>query len=182
MSAKKVLMIVAPQNFRDEEFFETRTALEAAGYQVTVASLGVDKATGMLGGETPVDLDLEQANPADYDAVVFVGGSGASVYFDHPKALELARQAAQSDKVVAAICIAPSILANAGLLEGKQATSWPSEKENLEAKGASYTGEPVTVDGRIVTASGPTAARQFGQTLAQLLAEPESATSTPRQD
>ena len=169
MTAKKVLMVIAPQNFRDEEFFETRTALEEAGHQVTVASLGVDKATGMLGGEAAVDLDLKQVNAADYDAVVFVGGSGASVYFDHPEALKLARQAAQSDKLVAAICIAPSILANAGVLEGKQATSWPSEKENLEAKGANYTGEPVTVDGRFVTASGPTAAPQFGQTIAQLL-------------
>ncbi len=164
----KALMLLAPQDFRDEEYFETKGELESEGIEVTTASTA-DKATGMKGGEAEADIDLDRAGAGDFDAVVFVGGSGASTYFQDSRALELAKSAHQQGKVVAAICIAPSILANAGLLEGKKATCFSSESDNLKDKGAEYTGEPVTVDGRMVTGQGPEAAKEFGKKIAELL-------------
>ena len=71
--------------------------------------------------------------------------------------------------MVAAICIAPSTLANAGLLEGKRVTSFASEKQNIESKGATYTGGMLEMDGKIITANGPQAARAFGKKIAELL-------------
>lgn len=165
----KILMVVAPKNFRDEELFETKKVLEEKGIEVEIASKGVGEAQGMLGGKTSVDRELKEVRVEDYAGVVFVGGTGASAYFDDELALSLARQADEKGKVVAAICIAPSILANAGVLEGKRATSFPSEEGNLKEKGAVYTGEGVTVDGRIVTAQGPAWARGFGQKVAEAL-------------
>ncbi|MEM5878899.1 MAG: DJ-1/PfpI family protein [Candidatus Aenigmatarchaeota archaeon] len=169
LEGKKVLMIVAPENFRDEELLKPKEILENVKAEVKIASKGVATARGMLGASVSVDLDLSEVEVKSYDAVIFVGGTGAQVYFDDPTALKIAREAYEQRKIVGAICIAPSILANAGILEGKKATSWPSEVSNLEARGASYTGELVTVDGNIITAKGPEAASQFGRAIAEAL-------------
>jgi len=166
---EKVLMVVAPNNFRDEEYQKPKAVLENAGYQIVTASKGVQTAKGMLGATAMVNQDLDQVKVADYTAIVFVGGTGASVYFNDQTVLKLAREAVEQGKVVGAICIAPSILANAGILQGKNATCFSSEAENLRAKGANYTGQSVTVDGNIVTANGPGAAQDFGQKILGLL-------------
>jgi len=165
----KILMVVAPEDFRDEEFFEPKEIFQKAGLQIAVASKGVKEAQGLLGGSTPVDIDITQVNLNDYDAVVFVGGPGSNIYFIDSTALKLAKSAYQSQKIIGAICIAPSILANAGLLQGKKATCFSAEAENLKAKGAQYTGENVTVDGKIITASGSQAAHQFGEAIVKAL-------------
>jgi protease I len=170
LSGKNVLMIVAPVNFRDEELLTPRKILEGAKANVTIASKGVKIARGMLGANVDVDIELSRVDVAEYDAVVFVGGTGAAVYFNDSTALSIAKDAYNQNKVVAAICIAPSILANAGILEGKSATAFPSEASNLEEWGANYTGELVTVDGKIITGKGPDAASQFGRTIAEKLA------------
>jgi protease I len=166
---KRVLMVIAPENFRDEEYREPREVLESKGWKVEVASTSLREARGMLGMTVKPDLLLDQADGQDYDAVVFVGGSGSSCYWDHPTAHALARQMHEAGKVVGAICIAPVTLANAGLLKGRRATCWPEVQERLKQKEALYTGNPVEVDGRVVTGSGPQAARAFGEALAQVL-------------
>jgi len=134
----KVLMIIAPRDFRDEELFQTKEALELEDHQVIIASTVIDKVKGMLGGVAKPDAVLEELNINDYDAIIFVGGSGSSTYFKSSIAHKLAKSAYESGKIVAAICIAPSILANAGLLKGKKATAYPSEEPNLKEKGADY--------------------------------------------
>ncbi len=167
--AKKVLMVVAPVNFRDEECLEPKKTFESKGMNVTIASKGVKTAKGALGASLPVGIDLSEVDVSEYDAVVFVGGPGAAVYFNNSAAMKIARDAAAQGKVLAAICIAPSILANGGVLEGVNATSFPSEKSNLEAKGANYTGADLTVDGNIITANGPAAAKKFGNAIVEAL-------------
>jgi len=167
LEKKKILMVVAPVNFRDEEFLEPKKVFEENGFQVVVASSHVAEAKGVLGAKAKIDLDLSQVNPQDYQALVFAGGPGASVYFDNQTVLDLVKTAFNQKKVVAAICIAPSILANADLVRGKKVTSWPSEKDNLEAHGGIYTGSSVEVDGNLVTASGPQAAREYGQKIVE---------------
>jgi len=162
-------MVVAPRNFRDEEYQKPRQVLEAAGWQIEVASKGVNEATGMLGAKAKIGKDISQVNVDDYQGVVFVGGTGAAVYFEDQTALDLAKTAFEKGRVVGAICIAPSILANAGILQGKKATSFPSEQGHLIDKGAQYTGEKVTVDGEIVTGQGPEAAQEFGEKLIEVL-------------
>jgi protease I len=169
LSGKKVLMVVAPANFRDEEAFTPKKILEEAGASVVIVSSGVSQAKGMFGRILAIEEDISRAGTGGYEAMVFVGGTGASTFFNSPAALNLAKNFFQSGKVVAAICIAPSILANAGLLSGKKATAFSSESGNLIAKGAEYTGEAVTVDGKIVTARGPEAAEEFGRKLVEIL-------------
>ena len=162
-------MIIAPKDFRDEELFDTKASLEEEGIDVIIASKTRHEATGVLGRTVKPDLSLNDVVVDSYDAVIFVGGSGSSVYFNDEKAQEIAKQASEKRKIVAAICIAPSILANAGILKGKQATAYASEASNLRTKGADYTGSPVTLCNKVITANGPTAAREFGKTIAEEL-------------
>ncbi len=171
ISGKRILMIIAPAKFRDEELFETRRVIEKQGGRVTLASSNGKPSTGMLGGEAVPDVKLSDVDPEDFDAVVFVGGGGSEVYFDDPTAHKVAKIAKGSGKAVCAICIAPSILANAGILEGKNATVWKGDKYVglVKKGGAKYTGEPVTVDGQVITANGPTSAKKFGVAIVKAL-------------
>lgn len=167
---KKVVIIIAPERFRDEEYVEPRKILEEAGASITVASSATGTVTGMLGAVVTPDISIEEVRPEEYDAVIFVGGGGASAYFDDEIALSIAKEAARS-RVLGAICIAPRILANAGLLKGKRATVFSTQIEALKALGADYTGAPVERDGDIITAEGPTAAPDFGRAVLAALEE-----------
>ena len=179
LQGKHVLMIIAHQNFRDEELLKPRQILQNAGAEITIASSSLAPARGALGATVKPDLLLKDVNPADYAAVVFVGGPGAKEYWQDQQAHEIARLALDKDKparpgILAAICIAPVTLANAGVLKGKRATVWPSEAPRLKAAGAIYTAQHVETDGPIITADGPESAAQFGQALLKALADSRS--------
>ncbi len=167
-----VLMVIAQEMFRDEEYEHPREVLERRGATVTVASTEPGLCKGRFGLTAIADIALRDAAPQDYDAVVFVGGAGASVFFDDPTAQALAVALYQTDKIVSAICVAPTILANAGLLKGKRATSFPSQEDILRGAGALYTGNPVQTEGRIVTGMGPESAYGFGEAVANALGLP----------
>ncbi len=165
----KVLMVIAPTMFRDEEYARPREILIKAGADVVTASTEPGVCTGKLGMTAEATLALDNADADDYDAILFVGGAGASVFFDDPAAHALAKHALQDMRVVGAICIAPSILAHAGLLEGQHATAFASRQRDLLEHGALWTGDRVTVSGRIITANGPEAAHGFGTAVANAL-------------
>lgn len=163
----KALFIIAPADFKDEEYFVPKRVLEENGIEsATCSSSSQAKSVG--GKIVKPDILLSKGT-TDYDAIIFVGGAGARAYFNDKKAQQLAKGFNSQGKIVAAICIAPSILANAGILEGKRATSFPSEQDNIKSKGAVYTDEDVTVDGNIVTANGPRAAEEFGKKIVEML-------------
>lgn len=164
----KVLIIIAPEGYQDKEYKDTRTALEQAGHQTITASTQ-EEAHGKLGETIKTDILLGQVNSENYDAISFIGGPGCSIYFENQTALNLAKSFYKAGKTTAAICAAPSILANAGILEQKNATCFPSEAENLKNKGATYTGNPTEQDGKIITGNGPDAATEFGQKIASTL-------------
>lgn len=171
LAKKKAILVIAPSEFRDEELQEPLKLLRSQGCEVAIAASSLDEAVGMLGARVKPEVLLKDVAPGGLDAVAFIGGVGASVYFDDPTAHALARDALARGKVVGAICIAPSILARAGLLKGKRATAWESQKDDLEKGGATWAEEPAVRDGLIVTANGPKAAGQFAELLAKAIAE-----------
>jgi protease I len=166
--SKRVLMVIAPHDFRDEEYFETRKVLEDAGVEITVVNSTGQPSKSMFGKIVKPDKNFYDVGSDEFDAIVFVGGSGASVYFNNRQAQNLAREFNESGKIVAAICIAPVILAHAGLLSGKKATVFPSGRNDINAVGT-YTGNRVERDGNIITGNGPEAAVEFGKTIAEAL-------------
>jgi len=170
LSGKKVVMIIASRDFRDEELSVPRSYLEGKGATVIVASSSLDPAKGMLGSQVKPQMLISDIKVDEYDAIVFVGGVGAEEYWDNPTAHTLAREAVEKGKILAAICIAPVTLARAGVLKGKKATVFPKVSAELEAAGASYTGRTVERDGNIITANGPKAAEEFAREIARALA------------
>jgi protease I len=117
LNKKKVLMIIAPKNFRDEEFLEPKNVLEKAGIEVKVASTIKGTAKGMLGANVDVETTVDEVNPAEYDAVVVVGGSGSQTYlWDNKRVQEIVKKAESLGKIVSAICISPVVLARAAPL------------------------------------------------------------------
>jgi protease I len=171
LEGKRIVMIIAEKDFRDEELFEPEDMLIDQGAVVTIASTTKDSVRGMEGATVHPDMLVSEIKPENWDAVVFVGGMGASQYWDDSTAHAIARGTLDGGKILAAICIAPVTLANAGLLQGKKATCWESEAGKLKAKGAEYTGANVERDGKIITANGPKAAIAFGLELSAVLQE-----------
>jgi protease I len=167
--AKRAVMIIAFQGFRDEEYDVPKKVLEKAGIKITTASSQVGAAKGKFGLPAKVDITMPDLKVADYDAVIFVGGPGIYEYFDDPTAQGIAKDAVKENKILAAICASVSILANAGLLKGVKATCFAGEGPNLKSKGANYTGSGLEIDGRIITADGPKHAQQFGEAIVKAL-------------
>lgn len=167
---RKAVFIIPAENFQDGELFDTRRFLDMTGALTVVASTRIGTTKGMLGNAAEATVAITDLRVDDYDAIVFVGGPGAKLYFNSPVALNIAREAAAKRKVLAAISVAPTILANAGVLRGVRATSFISERVTLERAGARYTGVPVERDGLIITATGPIAANGFARAIADALA------------
>ncbi|MCD6132020.1 MAG: DJ-1/PfpI family protein [Candidatus Hydrothermae bacterium] len=170
--SKKILMIIAHRNFRDEELLVPKKMFEEHGYKVTVASTDTSPAKGMLGAEVTPDAVVYDVDFNEYDAVVLVGGMGAPVYWEdtslHKKLVDFYKN---EKKVLAAICLAPVTLAKAGLLKDKKATCWKSAGEEINKAGGKYTGKDVEVTERIVTGNGPGAAEKFAREILRLLGE-----------
>ncbi len=171
---KKIAIIIAFRNFRDEEYFIPKEIFEKNGYSVTTASDKEGIAIGGGGGEANIDILLEKLFPKDFDAVIFAGGPGAYKYIDDEETHRIIKNTLDERKILAAICIAPAILACAGVLEGKKATVWSNvlNKEPikiLEKNGAYFEDKSVIKDGNIITANGPDAAKEFANEIINTL-------------
>ncbi|PIZ01147.1 DJ-1 family protein [bacterium (Candidatus Gribaldobacteria) CG_4_10_14_0_8_um_filter_33_9] len=171
---KKIAMIIAFQNFQDEECFIPRSIFLEKGIAIKIISSENGEAIGTYGGAINVDLCLDELNVSDFDAIIFVGGCGAAKYIENDKCHNIAQKAVSENKVLGAICSAPAILARAGVLKNKKATAWSSNIDKsiikiLKKQGANYQDNPVVIDEKIITANGPSCARQFAQTIIGLL-------------
>ncbi len=165
----KVLLVIAKNKFRDEELFISKEVLEKKGYSVDIASSSKGTCSGMLGHNIEVDMRLEDVKVLDYKALIFVGGIGAQEYWASKTAHKIIKEAYRGGKIIAAICIAPVILARAGILNNKRATVSPWAKDELTAFGAIYTANGIEIDGNIITADGPGATVGFVDRVVQAL-------------
>ncbi len=160
----KILLVVAPHNFRDEEYFIPRDIFLKNGFEVFTASIKKETADGIYGGEARVDFLIEDIKVDDYRAIVFVGGEGAMKYLDSEEVYLFIRKIPASI-ILSAICIAPLILLNAGVLKNRKVTVWSSPLERTPIKmieeEAFYLEEEVVCDENIITAKGPEAAEKF---------------------
>jgi len=171
---KCVLFIVSHEDFRDEEYFITREMIENSGINIVTASSDKSPAKGTKGGEIAVDKLFSEISPDDYDGVVVVGGRGIRAYFKNTELQELLKGFFNAGRVIGAICAAPVLLAEAGLLRGKKCTAWHTEEDMeypnvLIGSGAVFVDTDIVVDGRIVTAKSPEYAKKFGEAVASLI-------------
>jgi protease I len=168
----KILITVAPEKFRDEELAVPVAGFLKAGIGFEIASTRRGTCTGMLGAKTTATLSFEEIDPKRYDGLVIIGGTGSQEHLWGDELLiELVKFFHQSGKVVAAICLAPVVLARAGILKGKKATYYenPASFREMKIGGAVITNAAVVKDGRTITANGPAAAQAFADAIIQAI-------------
>ena len=168
----KILVALPPEKFRDEELAEPVAALQKAGIGFDIASTRRGTCTGMLGAKATATLLFEEVDPGQYEGIVIVGGTGSPVHlWDDDILVQIAKYFAERRKLAAAICLSPVVLARAGVLKGKNATysENPTSFKEMKMGGAIIVNKPVVVDGRIVTANGPSAAKEFAEAVIRKL-------------
>ncbi|MBI3332847.1 MAG: DJ-1/PfpI family protein [Candidatus Omnitrophica bacterium] len=165
---KRVLVPLAP-GFEEIEAVTVIDVLRRAGVEVVVAGTAAGPIRGSQGISMAADRPLDQAEPASFDMIVFPGGGvGVENLKAHPRILPLIGEFTARGKWIGAICAAPSLLGQAGLLCGKQVTSHPCVKEEV-APSSLYSEERVVVDGKLVTSRGPGTAMEFALKLVEML-------------
>ena len=170
LEGKRVLMVVAPEGYKEEELSVPSDIFKDSGAEVVVASTRTGIARGMSGGEVAVNLSVGDVNISDYDAIVIVGGVGSMKYlWDDSDLRDMVRAAYDSHKTVAAICLSPVVLARAGILRDKECTAFVTAKEELIKNGGRYQDAGVVVSGNIVTAKGPEYAREFAMAVSDVM-------------
>jgi protease I len=164
----KVLIAISPEKFRDEELAEPVAALTKAGIAFDIASTRRGICTGMMGAKVTATLSFEEVDPQPYDGIIIVGGNGTPAHLWDDELLPiLVRYLQEKGKVIAAICLAPVVLARAGVLKGKKAVHLENITAFREMKGggAVLQNQPVVVDTRIITANGPMASKAFAEAV-----------------
>jgi len=144
--------------------------LRRAGIHVVTAGLDAQPVRASRGVVLVPDVMLDEALQSDYDMVVLPGGlPGADHLGDDARIISLLQEMAAAGKYTAAICAAPRVLARAGLLDGKRATSYPGALDSSTIPGLEYSEEAVIIDGYVVTSRGPGTAMDFALHLIELL-------------
>jgi protease I len=172
IEGKRVAIVVGQRYFKDEELNIPKAAFEKEGALVTIVSSKPDTAEGDGGTRVKPDVVIDESDVDSFDAIIFIGGSGVKKdFWENPRAHEVAQEAVRRDKILAAICWGPVVLAKAGVLEGRKATGHTAQGADdiLMEKGCEYTGESVTVDGNIITAFGPSSADSFAVAIIKAL-------------
>ena len=165
----KVLMLTH-DGVEDREMAYPYYRMQEAGYQVEVVGPQRGKTyTGGKGLPFTADLGPEDVRVDDYAAVIIPGGKAPDAMRTIPAMVNIVRDAVNQDKVVAAICHGPQMLIEADVLRGRRATCYVSVSTDLKNAGASYTDEPVVVDGNLVTSRMPGDLPAFCKATVELL-------------
>lgn len=169
-----IVMVIAQQDFKDDEYAIPRQLFESLGATIKVAAKTKGTCAGLDGLEVEADLALSEVNMDEFDGAIFIGGPGVESLYNDGDAHAVAQKTAEQGKVLGAICLAPVVLANAGVLDGVEATVFETAKyheavEMIEKMGAIYTAKMVDISGNIITANGPPAAQDFAQRVAGML-------------
>jgi 4-methyl-5(b-hydroxyethyl)-thiazole monophosphate biosynthesis len=145
--------------------------LRRAGIEVVTAGLqpGIIKAS--RGTQLVPDAMLDAVLRHEFDMIVLPGGMpGAQHLKEDPRIISLLKKMAGEGKYTAAICAAPTVLAEAGLLEGRRATSYPGFLDKMPVPGMAYLKDAVVQDGKVITSRGPGTAMDFALALVEILA------------
>lgn len=172
--ARSRIAILATNGFEQSELEVPLNKLREKGATVDVVSLESGEIKGWdekdWGAAVPVDLALADADPANYDALVLPGGQiNPDVLRVEMDAIDFIRAFDGAGKPIAAICHAPWLLIEAGLLKGRRATSYPSIRTDVINAGADWTDESVVRDGMIVTSRNPGDLDAFVEAIVEMV-------------
>jgi protease I len=175
LEGMKVAILVA-EGFEQVELTEPRKALDEAGAQTFIVSPAKGEVQGWKhfdkADKFKVDVPLEQANPADFDALQLPGGvANPDQLRTNPEAVRFVRAFFDAGKPVAVICHGPWTLIDAGVVKGRTLTSWPSLRTDLTNAGAKWVDQEVVVDNGLVTSRKPDDLPAFNNKMVEEFAE-----------
>jgi protease I len=184
LTQKKVAILVA-DGFEQVEMTQPKQALEEAGAQTHIISPSGDRVQGWNHFDKAdyftVDVALDQADPADYDALLLPGGvANPDQLRTKPAAVQFIQAFAEAGKPIAAICHAPWTLIEAKLVKGRNITSWESLKTDLQNAGAQWVDQEVVVDNGLVTSRKPQDIPAFNRKMIEAIAtsQPQKQTAS----
>jgi protease I len=184
LSNKRVAILVA-NGFEQVELTEPKEALEAAGAVTDIVSPEQKKVKGWKhtdwGDEFSVDVALDDANSAEYDALLLPGGvMNPDKLRMIDRAVQFIKEFFEAGKPVASICHGPWTLIEADVVRGRTVTSWPSLKTDLRNAGAKWVDEEVIVENGLVTSRKPEDIPAFNRKMIEEFAERRHTASSAR--
>jgi protease I len=179
----KKVAILTDNGFEESELTSPKKALEDAGAKVDIVSMQKGKVKGWSQGnwsiELDVDVNLEDAKAENYDALMIPGGViNPDQMRRHLSYINFAQQFLEAGKPVAAICHAPQLLIETGMLTGREMTSFPSIKTDLINAGALWEDKEVVVDNGLVTSRSPKDLEAFNKKMIEEIAEGKHLTTS----
>ncbi len=164
------VLVPLAQGCEELEAITITDLLVRAGISVTTCGLDAQPVKASRGTTIIPDCSIDAVMQESFDLIVLPGGlPGADHLRDNKQLQSLLKKQAEDNKYLAAICAAPKALAEAGVLDGKTATSFPGVLETLENPAISISKNAIEIDGKVVTSRGPGTAMDFALTLIELL-------------
>lgn len=175
LQGRNIAILVA-DGFEQVELTEPKKALEEANARTHIVSPNSERVRGWnftdWGDEFPVDVQIEQANPDDYHALMLPGGAmNPDKLRRSETVIQFVKAFFDAGKPVAAICHAPWTLIEAGVVEGREMTSFHSIKTDLINAGANWVDREVVVDGNLTTSRQPDDIEAFNRVMIQEFAK-----------
>ena len=155
LSGKKIALL-ATDGFEDSELTRPLEAIRMAGAEATIISEEAGEFTGKNGAVIAADTAVNEVNAREFDALILPGGvSNPDHLRMNEAAVTFVRDFSKQHKPIAAICHAPWLLIEAGIVMGREVTSWPSLKTDLINAGAAWVDREVVIDDGIITSRSP---------------------------
>ena len=163
-----MVYIILGTGFEEIEAVAPCDILRRGGVEVQFAGIGSLEVTGGNGITVKADCLVEDMDPEAMELVMLPGGmGGVRSILGSKAAMDAVKYAHETGKFVTAICAAPTILAQLGITDGKQATVYPSMEDQMGS--AVMTGTSTAADGKVLTGRAPGAALDFGYLLLETL-------------
>ena len=173
----KKIAVLLEEGFEEIEAIVPIDVLRRLEFNLSMAGVS-SEVTGAHGVRIRTDFLISEVNYAEFDAVILPGGMpGSANLKDNSDVISLVKKMYAAGKITAAICAAPIVFAEAGIMTGKRCTGYPMPLVREMLADADYTGERVEIDGTVITGKGPGAAYEFAVAVASALgAEPAART------
>src|SRR4051794_8399577 len=160
LDGKRIAVFTAPEGVEQVELTTPVERLTSAGAQLELVSFGADQVQMFnhldKADAKPVDVQLDEADASSYDGLVLPGGvANPDLARQNPQAVAFVRAFFDQGKPVAAICHAPWMLVEAGVVQGRRLTSWPSLQTDIRNAGGDWVDEALVTDGNLITSRNP---------------------------
>lgn len=162
---KNILFFLPANDFNEEEFLLVKNTFRESSFRIFIASDSHSLCNGNNGMKVKADVNLYNVHAGNFEAFILIGGNGMRTYWNNQTLINIVRRFYESGKLIGAICSAPVLLANAGIIRQHQGTCYPGDRNEFEKAGGKYTGQPVVSCGNIVTAQCPEDALEFSRTI-----------------